>query len=39
MKRLWHHWRGNLVQNYIKLVGSEKALEKVPRNMLPEDWK
>ncbi|KAJ8430637.1 hypothetical protein Cgig2_026382 [Carnegiea gigantea] len=29
MKRLWHYWRGSLVQNYIKLAGSyEKALEK-----------
>ncbi|KAJ8423939.1 hypothetical protein Cgig2_008566 [Carnegiea gigantea] len=40
MKRLWHYWRGNLVQHYIKLAGSyEKASEKVPRNMLQEDCK
>lgn len=40
MKRLWHYWRGNLVQHYIKRAGSyEKALEKVPTNMLREDWK
>jgi len=40
MKWLWHYWRGNLIQNYIKPVGSyETALEKVPGNMLLEDWK
>ncbi|KAJ8428448.1 hypothetical protein Cgig2_024109 [Carnegiea gigantea] len=40
MKRMWHYWRENLVQHYIKHARSyEKALEKVPTNMLQEDRK
>jgi len=40
MRGLWHAWRGYLVQAYIKPVGSkEKAYEKIPKNMTPDDWK
>lgn len=39
LKRLWHNWRGILMQNsIIKKGGLEKALDDTPNDLTPEDW-
>jgi len=40
MKNLLHKWRGSFMQGYIKPTKTkERAMEKVPRSVSPEDWK